>query len=540
VHVTLAVLYLLAAAAAVALAVASWRRRTRTPAALGLVIAMAGVAWWSVSDAVVAVAVATDAPLAVGHLVLGWILPGASAAVTGFFLLGQWVVDRSWRPSRPVMVALGIEPALMLVAAMTNPWLGWTVRDWVPEGGLWPTLVPGWGLWVNTAYAYLMLLWAGARLLRSARYAGPRHRRQVMSLVLSGLLPAAGCAVTVFAPGGLSSPDLTAVCFLLTGLIDGYAVFRQGLFTVVPVARGLILDRLADAVVVLDPDGRVLDLNAAGRRLVDSLSDRPGDAGGDRAGSAGEVLPAQFPRTSGEHHLRLGGLGAVLDVRADQLLDKRGSTIATVVLVRDITEVHRQRAALDEARRQLSEQALRDELTGLHNRRHLDAQLARDIAAARAGGRPLSVAMMDLDHFKDVNDVLGHEVGDRVLTAVAGALARAVRSGDTLARYGGEEFMLLLPDADLAQAAARAEDLRRRCAEVRVPTELGVASVTLSVGVATLDPSGKSAAADLLIAADRALYRAKALGRDRVETAGPTDPEAAPDQVSLAPRGDRP
>lgn len=158
-------------------------------------------------------------------------------------------------------------------------------------------------------------------------------------------------------------------------------------------------------------------------------------------------------------------------------------------------------------------------LTGLANRRQLDERLALDFAVHPRTGAPLSVLMLDLDHFKQVNDSLGHAVGDQYLQQMANELIRYCRRpGDLLARYGGEEMACLLPETPNSDAAQIAERMREAVAELRLSnpnTEQGY--LTLSVGVATLDGQ-HSAPEGLLAEADARLYQAKRAGRNRVCT----------------------
>ncbi|MFI7598050.1 diguanylate cyclase [Actinoplanes sp. NPDC049681] len=168
---------------------------------------------------------------------------------------------------------------------------------------------------------------------------------------------------------------------------------------------------------------------------------------------------------------------------------------------------------------QVRELAIHDELTGVANRRHFFDLAKRDLAAARRHGRPLTAVMIDIDHFKRVNDTHGHLVGDDVIRGVADRLGHAIRDTDILGRYGGEEFALIMPDAHPASTAL-AERLRASIADVPVDTRIGPLPVTISVGTACLHADDPDVNA-VLSRADAALYRAKSAGRNRVEGEAP-------------------
>ncbi|MBN2840383.1 MAG: diguanylate cyclase [Coriobacteriia bacterium] len=170
-------------------------------------------------------------------------------------------------------------------------------------------------------------------------------------------------------------------------------------------------------------------------------------------------------------------------------------------------------------RETLREQALRDPLTGLYNRRIMEEGLAREIARAARESTPLVVGFVDIDHFKDYNDVHGHEAGDYVLTQVAGYLKDHARAGDLVSRYGGEEFVTVWLGADLASAFARAEGLREGVEALHLELKgESLGGVTLSIGISLFGEHGDNAEA-LLSAADAALYEAKGDGRNRVVVA---------------------
>lgn len=162
--------------------------------------------------------------------------------------------------------------------------------------------------------------------------------------------------------------------------------------------------------------------------------------------------------------------------------------------------------------------AMSDALTGLPNRRSLDAVLQSRLVEAEKLNRPLSCLMLDVDHFKRFNDTFGHDAGDTVLRHVGGELDGAVRESGMAFRYGGEEFLLLLPGFGPEQAAARAEEIRQRVEALHVKHAAGpLGTVTVSIGLASTP--AHCSAADLIRVADAALLRAKASGRNRVEAA---------------------
>jgi diguanylate cyclase (GGDEF)-like protein len=163
----------------------------------------------------------------------------------------------------------------------------------------------------------------------------------------------------------------------------------------------------------------------------------------------------------------------------------------------------------------LREQAIRDPLTGLFNRRYLTETLQREHARATRSGGPLALVMMDIDHFKQINDDFGHELGDRVLQIMGALLAELSRGADVACRYGGEEFVILLPDATGAAAAARAEQWRTAIAQRNFGDAERELRVTASIGVAAF-PAHAGTPDELLRIADVALYQAKREGRNRV------------------------
>ncbi len=193
-------------------------------------------------------------------------------------------------------------------------------------------------------------------------------------------------------------------------------------------------------------------------------------------------------------------------------------------LVRELDDSRRQgleqQRQLQQANQELERRSQTDGLTGLANRRHFDQVLAREHARQLRTGAPLSLLLLDVDHFKEVNDRLGHSMGDDYLRALARTLStHAARATDLAARYGGEEFACLLPDTDSRQAAALAERIRAGVAQLDLPSGRGDGTpLTVSIGVATL-VGGRHGAERLVEEADAQLYAAKHAGRNCVRAA---------------------
>ena len=175
----------------------------------------------------------------------------------------------------------------------------------------------------------------------------------------------------------------------------------------------------------------------------------------------------------------------------------------------------------------LIEHAHIDPLTGLPNRRALMARLQQEWARMERHGRPLSLVMADVDHFKRVNDTYGHTVGDRVLQEVAKTIAAQCRTADLPTRYGGEEFAIVVADETASKAMRLAERCRQEIEQVRVPVKAGTVGATASFGVA--DASGLPSPETLIHRADEALYQAKRGGRNQVRQDGQSpEPPPAP------------
>ena len=296
-------------------------------------------------------------------------------------------------------------------------------------------------------------------------------------------------------------------CFGIWGAALGFPLW---IFFSLVVAGAINMSAFAGGRGALQALGAVL----AGTLLVHAL-------GAARAFSPDTSLAVSL--------MSIGTLGFYL------ILVARGAYQRTLVLHETRVKLRQSEAALQgqlqeirSLQARLTEQATRDPLTGLYNRRYLNDSLQRELDRCARDGQPLSLLLVDLDHFKQINDRHGHGAGDEVLRQISALLLRHMRSSDICCRYGGEEFLLVLPGVDQQAALERAELCRRQVAGQQAsarPGEAGLPfAVTLSIGVAC-SPDARQLPAELIERADRALYRAKAEGRNRVCVA-PAEPQA--------------
>ncbi|HST41050.1 MAG TPA: diguanylate cyclase [Conexibacter sp.] len=354
--------------------------------------------------------------------------------------------------------------------------------------------------------------------------------RVLVAAALAFAIPLVAIGAPDYPPTGWRSAPLTLLCAGIVGVVVQELLARERAgaerLKIAHDRSAAILGAMREGFA-LTRDGTIIDVNPALCELTGFTREQlvgarvpfpfwPPDhleqmqalrrrVRADRGGS----FEAVFQRADGSRF--------TAEVAAVPVPEEGGGPIAFLNTMRDVTE----RNAADNALRERSEQlhaahaelerlVRTDPLTGLPNRRALEETYARELASAQRGGGPLTLAMIDLDHFKAFNDAYGHPAGDALLAAVSRNWTRRLRVTDALARWGGEEFCLLLPGCDAARACALVEQLRDG-----VPHEQ-----TFSAGVAVWERGMTREA--LLAQADAALYRAKRDGRDRTAVAAPS------------------
>ena len=290
----------------------------------------------------------------------------------------------------------------------------------------------------------------------------------------------------------------------------------------------LLADSSSDAIVLRDARGQRTFASPAyytmvgrtaeelgSRSIIDFLGPEAREATKDtfrhlREGKQGVVTCFECPRPD--------GTTVWLESISNAIFDETGALGEVVTTIRDVTSRHKLEQELEKA-------AATDSLTGLMNRRSFDQIFLREWKRAARGGSHVAIIMIDIDHFKSLNDTVGHVEGDRTLKRLAAIIETNIRRpGDSAARYGGEEFVVVLPDTDATGAQVVAQDLWRAVRTAAIPnpgTKRGI--LTISLGVAAARPAGEADGGALVQAADTALYGAKIAGRDRWKNAEPRE-----------------
>ncbi len=593
--------------------------------------------------------------------------------------LSEWVTPRK-------LMLMWVAPIIMIVLAGTNEYhhLIWT--GFIPTGRPGDSVMiflRGPVYWLGVVNNYAMLIAITVLMYRKmAKSTHTIYRRQSLFMLSSAIPPWLANFIYVIEWEPIKGMDLTPIAFSFTGLLIFLSLYYYRLLDLTPVARDALFERIRDAILVLDKQNRLVDVNASGEQLlgcdrkqligqnaadclhsflplVNSLSDKedvqmeisfPGDPTRDL-----EVDSAQLYSPNGE---RIGKLITFQDITArkqSEETERQGRLLAealqdvtltitstlninevldrllenvyhvlpckmtNIVLIDeegvgrvahyrgyvdpgvidwlntvtfDIDEVysyhtmvetgqalivpdthavdywkikddalrsylgapilvsgktvgflnldhnqvgfynteHAERLqgfailaaiALENARLfdKVNELAIQDGLTGLNNRRHLFNLAANEVQRSLRYKTPLSLQIIDIDHFKQVNDTFGHQVGDVTLQKVAGLFQTVVRDIDISGRYGGDEFCLLMPETDTPYALKAAQRVLESIRELEIPTTQGTQHITVSIGVATLCENDVSFD-ELLLHADEALYAAKEKGRDCIELYG--------------------
>lgn len=511
---------------AIGVAISRWRSH----AAAALIVLLGGLSFWSLTYSFHWISAEPDWKYFwLNMTYFGVVTAPASLLVFAFRYTGRdaWIT-----PSRLALFV--IEPAAVLILVWTDPQHG---LFFAGKRALTASVLLDGGplFWLHVLYSYGLLLVATVILfeyaLRSLRF----YQLQIGAFIASLLLPWVANVLSIARLSPFPDLDVTPIVFTLTAIVILYDMLTRRLLDILPIARDLLVENMSEGLLVLDNDNRVVDFNAAARRVF-SESDEL---------TVGQRIDALMTRWSHlvdkyivveqlDTEIELdGNPPAYFDLHIRPIRDKKDRLLGRLITWRNVTARKQVELALQEANQQLKrrveevellqaqlrEQSIRDPLTGTYNRRYLDETLEREFKRAQRERKPLTVAIMDLDAFKSINDTYGHRAGDLALQHVAGYLSIHTRASDIVCRYGGEEFVIVMPGVDVEVARCRAEEWRRSIEDLVVNSPKGSFHVTASIGVAVY-PAHADSTEDLLRAADDALYIAKRIGKNRVVMSG--------------------
>lgn len=386
---------------------------------------------------------------------------------------------------------------------------------------------------VNLAIAYGTVTMGILTLVREALRASHLYRNQYRLLLLGCIVPLAFSIYSQLDYNALGNLDTSPISFGITGVIFAFTTLRTHFMDLIPVARSHLIENMGDGVLVLDAQNRIADLNPAMEVL---LAEQPqqllGKCAFETFGGWVEKTSAIFGDFELKTEVRLPSMPSqILDLRMTPLYDKNDLINGRLLVFRDITERKEVEKRLRDAnfrlksqlieigilQSQLREQAVRDSLTGLFNRRYLEETLDRELARAARESYPVSIIMIDIDHFKQINDTYGHEAGDIMLKALGGMLMTHSRRGDFACRYGGEEFLIVMPNMARSIVQERAAALRQSLKALMVRYGNHTLTATYSMGIASYPANGDTRES-FLRAADMAMYAAKNAGRDDIRS----------------------
>lgn len=479
--------------------------RRNAPGSIPLMALMFSLSWWDITYSLFWAA----APAPYPNFWLYATYAGVVTVPAALLTFAMQLSEKDHWLKRPFLLALCIEPIAVLVLLFTDPWHGLFFAGEETQG-IGMILNGGPVHWANIAYSYVLILIAMVLLVRRFLQTAGMYQKQLTIILIGAGFPWLNSIIFVSGLNLVPNVDNTPFSFTITGLAFTYALLRYRLLDVLPVARHVLVESMSDGVVVLDVHNRLVDFNPAAERDI-QFDHRPkiGEPA-ERTFAAWPALLHQFYRVNDIRvELPMGNPPhQYLDLKISPLYDWRGGFLGRLVVWRDITP-------LKMAQSELQEQAIRDHLTGLYNRRYLGETLERELSRATRGSYPVSLVMIDIDHFKNLNDAFGHHMGDSILKSFAEQLMEQTRVEDIICRYGGEEFLVLLPNIPARGAHEIAERWRQVFQETHAFHDENHTNVTVSCGVAEFPVDGHTAE-DLVAAADKSLYQAKALGRNRV------------------------
>ncbi|MCV4230664.1 diguanylate cyclase [Virgibacillus sp. LDC1] len=435
---------------------------------------------------------------------------------------------------RPLLIGMFAIPVVTMLLVMTNEMHHLYYRDIGLHSGissLKVDVVAGPWYIIQGAYTFACMI-GGVILLLRSWHKMPSYRFQLNTMLIGLVLPLIGDFLYL---GGLTPDgmDPIPVIMTLTSALYLWALTSKGLFHVAPIARDNLFSSMREGVLVLDLDNRLVDFNPAATVMMPELS--PSAIGGpllelwhlhttepifgmeQREGRDAEESDIQ------EIRWQLGDQSFNYQIRSSVVRNQGGREVGRLIVLIDVTE----RTRLQE---ELRQGAYYDGLTRIYNRAHFMKLSCTLLSQAVRSREPMAILLFDIDHFKRINDVYGHDMGDQALLHIVELSRQSLRSEDLFARYGGEEFVIAMPGRTTTEAEAAAQRIRAELRTQPMATPQGPLFITASFGIASIGASFYNSTIEvdaeevkwdaelkrLLKLADRALYEAKHSGRNTI------------------------
>ncbi|API88242.1 diguanylate cyclase [Marinilactibacillus sp. 15R] len=333
-----------------------------------------------------------------------------------------------------------------------------------------------------------------------------QYKPQIIALMFGHLVPMFTGFIYLLGltPRGI---DPVPMVIWISSLLCLWAINSSQLFKIMPVAKDVIFNSINDAVMVLDESLRLVEINQACKIQFPGVNHSILGTNINKIWNDLFNIPFTLKIGITEASIKLNE-EKVYQVRMS-MLDPLRNINGYLVIFTDITEIKRLQALLEY-------QAYYDELTQIYNRRAFLQQCELDLADSQKKGAPFAIVLMDVDHFKKVNDIYGHHIGDQLLEHIVTICKLYLTNGEVFARYGGEEFVFSLTDYTTAKAEALANMIRDHIKKTPMITSEGEIGITLSLGIAEAERGVGETVSSLLNKADKALYQAKRTGRNKV------------------------
>ena len=466
-----------------------------------LTVLLLALSWWDITYAIFWI----DFPGPIPYFWLDHTLTGAFIVPTALFVFSlEHTHLQNWL-TRPIRLMLWIEPILAFILLWTDRWHNLYFGG---KRALNTTMILDAGMvhWVNVYYSYALILislillgWAGYRSMGI-------YRKQTLMIMSAMIVPWIVHIGFISNGGLLPNADPTPFIFSITAIIFAFALIRYRLLDIMPIARSVLIENMSEGIVVLDAHDRVVDINPVAAQVAGLSMD-------DTIGETAEKVFAQWKDIAARYQsmekvqVEVVVDDVFLDLNITPLLDNANRYIGRLIVWRDISDLKRTQAKLEKL-------ATIDGLTEVFNRRSFLEKAHLEINRASRHKNPLSVVLMDVDHFKNINDVHGHPSGDQVLINFARVCMENIREFDVFARFGGEEFALLMPETDDEQAYQVSERLRLSVAQSSIYVDDQAIPVTVSLGLSEFSADADTLD-DILRRADQALYHAKQSGRNQ-------------------------